>query len=174
MVAWYSDPLGPRDSDTLRTPLGSSKGQQVREALNLLVALRLWAHRWHSHRVTFEVRADNIAALTLVTTMRGKGWALNVIARELALDYARAAFRPAVCARVPGVGLATADALSRRFQPEQGSSSLLPLQAQRHGWAIPAVLPQAAEEHPPPRPASYYRSLGPITGPTPTTREAQA
>ncbi len=159
VVSWYSSPLALQDADVLRTPLGSSSGQQVWESLNLLVALRLWADRWHSHRATLEVRADNVTSLTMVATMRGRGWALNVIAREVALDFAQAAFRPAVSAHVAGISLSIADTLSRRFQPSTGSPSSLPPPTAAPGWQLPAELRAVPEAHPPARPAAYYTSL---------------
>ncbi len=162
VASWYSCPLTPQDGEVLRTPVGSSSGQQVWEALNRLVALRLWASRWHSHRVTLEVRADNVTALTMVATMRGRGWAVNTIAREVALDFAQAAFRPAVCAHVAGVSLSIADALSRRDQPTSGSSSSLSLPSAAPGWQLPTELSPAAEAHPPPRPATWHRALCPV------------
>ncbi len=114
----------------------------------MLVALRLWAPQWQANRVRLEVRADNVSALTLVATMRGRGWALVTIAREIALDFAKAACRPAVCAHVPGVGLELADRLSRRYQPSTT-------------WQPPQKLVASAEATAPARPRAWYRSLGP-------------
>ncbi len=119
------------------------------EALKLLVALRLWAPQWQSYRVRLEVRAVHVTALTLITTMRGRWWALNTSARDIAQDYAKAAFRPAVCAHVPGVGLEPADHLSRRYEPGRA-------------FHRPPEFAASAEAAVPERPSAWYRSLGPL------------
>ncbi len=98
-----------------------------------------------------EVRPDNVTALSMVATMRGRGWAVNTIARELALDFALAAFRPAVCAHVAGVGLSMADARSRRCAPG-------------FDFKQPPELPLELEAVPEPRPRGWFRSLGPPGG----------
>ena len=81
ITSWYAARITSLDSEVLRTPAGVSSGQQVWEALNLLIALRIWSPQWQANRVRLEVRADNVTALTLITTMRGRGWALNTLAR---------------------------------------------------------------------------------------------
>ena len=110
--------------------------QQAWEALNLLIALRTWKLVWHTHRVRLEARAGNVAAFNLVAALRGRGFALNTIARELALDLGDGTFRPDFCVHSPGVASKLADDLSRRFM--QGVS-----------WSPPAELRGVHETHPP-------------------------
>ena len=50
IIAFFSDALTLLDTSRFRWDLGDSDGQQTWEALALLVALRLWRHRWHSQR----------------------------------------------------------------------------------------------------------------------------
>ena len=46
---------------------------------------------WLAERVTLEVRADYMAALTLILRLKGLRAAVDVIARELALNLGDAA-----------------------------------------------------------------------------------
>ena len=68
IVEFYRDAITPFDVALFGHPVGDSEGQQTWEALNFLVALRLWKARWQQVRVNLHVRADNIHALRLVST----------------------------------------------------------------------------------------------------------
>ena len=144
-VEFYAVPLTPDDEHALRIKIGDPKAQQAAEAFNLLVALRLWKPVWAAERVRLEVRADNIAALTLILHLKGSGHALNRIAREVALDLGDASFRPDVCSHTPGVASGIADALSRRFEPGVV-------------FVLPPMLRAAREAHPPSRSPHWWRS----------------
>jgi len=76
-----------------------------------------------------EVRADNIACLTMMRKLRVKGRGLTRISQELALLIARGTYEPAICDHTPGIQNVLADDLSRKFQPEKAAS-----------WTIPAQL----------------------------------
>ena len=117
IVAWYATAIGDFEAVLMKHEIGSHCGQQVWEAMNLLIALRTWKCHWSRVRVKLEVRADNVAALTLVASLRGRGFALNLIARELALDLGDGSFRPDVCSHSPGAASKIADALSLKVQP---------------------------------------------------------
>ena len=117
IVSWYADPITSADTARFHLVAGDCRGQQCWEALNLLVALRVWWKIWAQHRVRLEVRSDNVAALTMVAHLKAKSPRLNYIAKELALDLCEASFRPDVCVHTPGVASKIADAISRKFEP---------------------------------------------------------
>ena len=73
--------------------------------------MRCWKRFWRYERVRLEVRADNITALTLVTKLKGKCFALNLLALELAFVRGDCAFRPDVCAHTLGIASNIADML---------------------------------------------------------------
>lgn len=148
ITAWYATAISPWEAALFGTEIGSHTGQQLWEALNLLIALRLWKSVWKEQRARLEVRADNVSALTLVTHLRARGVATNLIARELALDLGDGSFRPDLCVHTPGIASKLADALSRRFEPKVASC-----------WQIPAALLQAPEAQPPARDASFFTSF---------------
>ena len=82
ILEYYAVEITTALAEFLGTQIGSHRGQQTWEALNLVVALRTWKVHWRAERVSLEIRADSIAALTLVASLRAKGWALSAIARE--------------------------------------------------------------------------------------------
>ncbi len=55
--------------------------------------------------------------LTMVLHIKGTSKSLNIIAREVALDVAAAAYRPLIAEHIAGVAKVTADALSRLHVP---------------------------------------------------------
>ena len=59
-----------------------------------------------------------------------------MVAKEFALDLGEGAYRPDICAHVPGVALGTADTLSRRYQPGVN-------------WSLPSLLQEVPEVIPP-------------------------
>jgi hypothetical protein len=143
---YYSIGISRHDLTLCGHEEGSHEGQQTWEALNLLIALRVWKSWWQAVRVTLHVRADNISAPRLVSTLRAPARNLRIIGREMALDLGDGSFAPDWTVHVPGVAHEIADALSRQFQP--GVS-----------FTLPAELAAAAEVFPPPRPLSWWRSL---------------
>ena len=67
--------------------------------------------------MTLTVRADNLSTLALVAKMQPHSAQLGIIARELALDIASAAYAPDVVEHLPGIANTAADVLSRRLDP---------------------------------------------------------
>ena len=99
----YVDRISTHDRAILvlqETP--GCRDQQVLEALAMLVALRVWAPRWTSSRVLLTVRSDNMSTLALVAKMQPHSPQLGVVAREMALDIAGAAYAPDVTEHLPG------------------------------------------------------------------------
>ena len=127
--------------------------QQAFEAMTMLIALRLWKHKWAESRCTLHVRSDNLATLSAVTKMQSHSTSLGIIAREMALDVAEGIYEPAVAAHVPGVANLTADALSRQYMPGQRKCQ------------VPETLKHATRVHPPVRNNKYWRT---VTPPTPS------
>ena len=105
---------------------GDNKGQQVWEALAVLVAVDLWTSIWTQERIVLKVKSDNVTALTLLTKLRPKAGCpqLAVIARELALRLVDLSFPPDAD-HVAGAGHVFADALSRVWAPT-GRGELTP------------------------------------------------
>ena len=64
--AYFTSPLTQTDADLLRAPLGEAAGQQVWEALAMLVALRVWKKVWQQQGVHLAATADSISTLTLL------------------------------------------------------------------------------------------------------------
>ena len=145
-VAYFTAKLQETDFEIFQQKMGDPAGQQAWEALAIVVSLRLWLPYWRRTRVTLEVRADNITALTMLTTFKGSGHSMGILAREVALDIGCGIFRPDICAHSPGVAHKVADALSRRYAPD-------------FDYALPSCLAKAAEIAEPARPRSYFRSL---------------
>ena len=112
------------DCRTLNITNEQSKAQQAFEALALLIALRLWLPLFRHHRTCVRVRGDNLAALSLLVKMQPHSPALQLIARELALEVSMSSFTPDFAEHVAGISNTIADTLSRR--QELGSSYRLP------------------------------------------------
>ena len=99
-------------------PIGDSDGQQIWEALAILVAIVLWSAAWAQQRIVLKVESDNVSALTLLTKMKTKKDSpeLAMIARDLALHLVELSFPPDA-EHVSGIGHVFADKLSRVYAP---------------------------------------------------------
>ena len=146
ILEYYAEKISEEDEKHLNIAIGDNEHQQTLEALNLLIALRLWASFWRQDRVKLEVRADNVTALTLLLKLKGSTWALNKIAREVAIDMGSAAFRPDVIMHTPGVASSIADALSRKFDPQ-------------YDFSFPAALANAKERFPGVRDGRFWATV---------------
>ena len=135
-IAYFSCPTDDHDVALFNFERGGSEGQQVCEALAMLVGLRLWATAWKDGRATIEVKGDSISALTLVLCCRTKGQATNIIAREIALDIAETIYRPDLGTHIPGTMNVAPDQLSRIAQPG-------------HSTNVPTILATARRDVPP-------------------------
>ena len=119
IAAFFSDEITATDCTILGVTHGSHTGQQAFEALAVLVAVRLWMPEITSRRATLAVRTDNIGALTVVASLKGKGPSMGLVARELALDFGSCSYAPRVVEHLPGVANVLADVLSRRLDPHK-------------------------------------------------------
>ena len=152
LVSWYSVPITECDCHRFGHEIGDAAGQQTWEALAILVALRLWSVHWRQERVLLDVSTDNVSALTVLASLRGRGAGVSFIGRELALDFGQCAFLPDIVQHTPGVANVSADLLSRRFQP---AAKVI----RGAVWAPPPGFSGSMEAHPPTRDEGYYRSL---------------
>ena len=144
IIEYFAVALNDWVAGYLNAPIGSCTGQQVWEALNLVLALRAWKARWTTTRISLEVRADSVSALTLVATLRARGPALAAIGREYALDVGDGAYLPDICCHTPGVASHVADALSRKFDNNSPQ------------WKLPDLLRDASEVFPPALNADFF------------------
>ena len=142
-VEYYSEQLSKDDLETFQLSTADPAGQQIWEALAVLVSMRMWSLHWRRSKAVLEVRSDNVTALTLLTKMSATGAGLTLIAREMALDIGLSIYRPAVAAHAPGISHKIADALSRKFAPG-------------FAYSLPKFLETAKEVSAPSRPATYY------------------
>jgi len=94
--------------------IGESKFNTTWEALAILVAIRLWLPDTH---VLARVRSDSLSALRSMVRLSSSSPALNLIARELALDAVLGLYRIGVAVHIPGVSNKLPDDLSRMWAP---------------------------------------------------------
>ena len=113
----FSSGIDAFDRELFKLIIGACEGQQVLEALAILVAVRLWFPSCEK-RISLApvVRGDNMTALTLVLKMRPSTPELAIIARELALCFSSYSFLPAVY-HTPGIANVIPDQLSRIDDP---------------------------------------------------------
>ena len=58
ITQYFASPLTQDDSDKFKLPLADACGQQVWEALAILVAIVLWSDDWQQQRIVLEVKSD--------------------------------------------------------------------------------------------------------------------
>ena len=148
VVSYFSSAISSLDCEILGHVVGSHEGQQAFEGLAALVALRLWKHKWTSDRLLLEVKSDNLAVLSLVSSLKVSGHALGIVAREFALEMADGAFFPDVVSQLPGVANISADGLSRKWDPSKHDR-----------WVLPTALSDATECLAPARDRSWWITL---------------
>eukprot|EP00971_Amphidinium_carterae_P349784 6491222-Amphidinium_carterae.1 len=141
IIEFFHDVVTEEDRNRFQQDL-SSKGQQLWEALALLVALRVWHRHWATARCRLLVRGDSVTALTLLVRFTTAP-TTSLVARELALDVMLAHYPPIVAEHVPGIAHSTCDALSR-YTP---------------GSPLPACLASAQLVQPPARTDAFFRTL---------------
>ena len=154
---YFTSPISVADLAKYGYAIGDASGQQLWEALAILVAVDLWASYWSQQRVILKVKGDNVAALVLLIKMRPKTDAdgtpkMAIIARELALRLVDLSFPPDA-EHTPGVSHKFADMLSRVAAPignEGQPYGILPADAH------PAMLNSTRVEAPP-RVPEFYR-----------------
>ena len=129
---YFSSPITQHDVAKYKLDIGDAKGQQLWEALAVLVAIDLRSDQWLTDRVVLKVRSDNVSVLTLLTKLRPPSstdesghrvpsTTMALVARELAMRLVHMSFPPDG-EHTPGIGHAIADRLSaaRTFQYRKG------------------------------------------------------
>ena len=92
---YFASQLTNEDAKKFSCPLENADGQQVWEALAVLVAIDLWASHWKDKRVVLKVRSDNVTALTLLVKKRPpSGSPIAIIPRGIALRLVHLSFPP--------------------------------------------------------------------------------
>lgn len=147
-IAYYHDQLTSQDVNILQIEVGSSKCQQVVEALATLVALRLWKTYWHRQGIQLQMRSDSVSTLSLLAKLRTRAHShgMGIIARELALEFGDCSYKPRMLLHIPGIANDWADALSRRHQPD-------------HPKPVPPGLRHSRAEVVPVRDEHFYLAL---------------
>ena len=108
----------------------------------MLIALRIWSDKRLARRCSLKCRGDNMTMLRMISELRGRGKAVNMITREVAMLFAHASYLPVHAAHLPGVSNTLADFLSRRSRP--------------NSTELPAPLHGVTETHAPPRDLKWY------------------
>ena len=150
-LAYYHSPVDELDERLLRLTIGDAAGQQALEALSVLVALKLWRKYWARTGVSLRIRSDSVSTLTLLVKLRVNcsSHSLSIIARELALEFGTATYKPLLFQHIPGLSNDWADALSRISQPGKKVQ-------------IPQQLLQCHQTPAPIRNEDYYSSMRPL------------
>ena len=69
-MAYFTSAMTKADESLLHLQIGSPDGQQIAEALAMLVALRLWRHYWRQCGINLQMRSDSVTGLTLLMKLR--------------------------------------------------------------------------------------------------------
>ena len=91
-IAYFSETVSKDDEIILELKRGEPESHQGFEAIALLIAVRLWLPCWKSKRFSLAIRNDNIGALTICSSLKGKSGPMKAVARELSLDIAEGSF----------------------------------------------------------------------------------
>ena len=140
-VQWYATKLTAFDLRKFSATTGESKFNTTWEALALLIAIRLWLP---GTCVKAHVRSDSLSALRSMVKLTSTSPALNIIARELALDAVLGLYSIGLAVHIPGVSNTLPDDLSRMWAPKP--------------HLFPAALGGIPESTPPPRDREFWRT----------------
>ena len=124
---------------------GDSAGQQVWEALAILVTMMAWSDLSREGKFTICLEGDNVTALLMALRLQSPPGGVKEIARELALELTKASFAPIIVEHIPGTANEVADVLSRRRDPSRAQT-----------WRLPPVLADLVPTTVPVRDSSYY------------------
>ena len=117
VLEYFASPLTQEDLSLFGHALGDASGQQVWEALAILVALRLWAKHFQAGGAAFQVRGDSVVSLAMASKLSSKSPQLNRIGAEIALMFELWQIEEAITTHTPGRLLVLADYLSRLHAP---------------------------------------------------------
>ena len=114
--AYLWDVISEQDHSILQTSPGP-EGQAIFEGLAVLVAARTWMPEWHALPTTIIMQSDSLAALGSAAKLGSSVPKMNMVVRELALEFAEGMFEIGLFGHIPGHLNTLADALSRLFDP---------------------------------------------------------
>ena len=120
------------------------------ENLAILIGVHLWFRLWNNQRVRVTIRTDSMAAIGAWSKERSTTPSINMVVREMALDFAEGLYAFDVVQHIEGTKNVLADALSRMFEP--GSDAVLP-----------AELEDVLRDTPSVRDRSWWKVWSPIT-----------
>ena len=139
IVSGFAEPITYSDCRILRRQWGSHESQQAFEGFAILVAVWQWLPFLRQTRARLCIESDNRGALAVVSSLKGSGDALTLVAKELALDCGSCEFIPQVIQHIPDLANCVADALSRKFDPD------------KQPWHVPDLLRGVDQAHVPAR-----------------------
>ena len=155
LTNYFATDISDEDEQIYGCPRGTSNGQQLWEALAILVAVDIWASQWQQHRIILKVRGDNIGALTLLIKMRPDNAKMAIVARGLALRMIELSFRRT---RFILLGLHTCWQIS--------FPAFMPQEEVDHAKTCTRQLPKQLKTVAPARKPSWYQALNyePVVG----------
>lgn len=115
---WFAAPLTTSNLRRFQAKVGESKHNTTWEALAILVAIRLWLP---GICVLARVWSDSLSALRSMVKLCSRSPALNLIAREVALDAVLTLYSVGLAVHIPGVSNKLPDDLSRMWAPDPHS-----------------------------------------------------
>jgi hypothetical protein len=151
--SYFASPITQQDVEKFGFQIGDPKGQQLFEALAILVAIKLWTQHWRQDRIVLKIRGDNVTALMQLVKLRPANPAHAIIARELGLLLVDLSFPPDA-EHTPGVAHVLADKLSRVYAPEANGGPIIT--GTIHESLHPAIA-NATCDHAPVRDGSSYQ-----------------
>ena len=140
-IAWYACKLSQHDLRRFRAKVGESGFTTTWEALALLVAFRVWLP---SAKGLARVRSDSLGALRAMVKLASRSPALNLVAREMALDAVLGLYSIGLATHIPGVSNVLPDHLSRLWAPD--------------AHVFPQELANVPETLVPPRDTSFWKT----------------
>ncbi|CAE8637383.1 unnamed protein product, partial [Polarella glacialis] len=115
---WLAGAWTDEDATRLGARIGNCQGQNAWEALGILICFRTWLCTVAKERV--RLRSDSVNALVAIAKERSKSQAVNLIAREIALDLAELNYVVDLeTVHLPAVFNDWADALSRMCEDDK-------------------------------------------------------
>ena len=135
---YLTDAISSHDERTFGLRAGDEDGQQLWEALSMLVALRTWRHVWATGRCNLSVEGDSMTALYMLVDIKTRSDINVLIGREIALELGSATHRPDQVRQIPGIANKLPGYLSRCMAPPESEQPLPPALAGARR-AYPAV-----------------------------------
>ena len=144
ILEYFSSALSESDASRFGVDIGSASGQQIWEALAILVGIRIWGRHFSNGKARLQVRGDSMVALSLATRLASPSATLNAIGAEIALDLELLNIDEVFTTHTPGRLLNIADDLSRVSAPSSSGE-------------LPVAVSKAKARTPMPRSDDFYK-----------------